>query len=157
MSSRLPQTTARDRPENIAILLREAFTALNDQAIARLAANGHPEIRVAQGNVFQYLDDAGTTVTALAERAQMTKQSMGELVRHLEAHGYVERVPDPADGRAKLVRATARGRDVYAIVRDYVIESEASLGELLGDERVGRLRADLEAIIRYFASLPRSP
>lgn len=53
--------------------------------------------------MFQYLDDAGTTVSVLAERAQITKQSMAELVRHLEVHGYVERVPDPKDGRAKLV------------------------------------------------------
>src|SRR5262245_648768 len=146
MSTRLPRTTARERPENLAILLREAFTALNDQAIARLAENGHPEVRVAHGNVFQYLDDAGTTVTALAGRARMTKQSMGELVRHLGQHGYVERVADPQDGRAKLVRTTDRGRDVFAIVRDYVIETEAYLGELLGDERVARLREDLEAI-----------
>ena len=120
MSSRLPKTTAREQPENLAVLLREAFTALNDQAVARLAERGHGAVRVAHGAVFQYLDDAGTTVTALAERAGMTKQSMGELVRHLEAHGYVERVPDPGDGRAKLVRATERGGEVYAIVREFV-------------------------------------
>ena len=146
MSSRLPRTTARDRPENLAVLMREAFTALNDQAIARLAAHGHAEIRVAQGNVFQYLDDAGTTVTALAERAQMTKQSMGELVRHLEAHGYVERVPDPADGRAKLVRATPRGREVYAIAREVVAELEARWTTHLGAARMRQLRALLEEL-----------
>ena len=44
----------------------------------------------------------------------MTKQSMAQLVAHLERHGYVERIPDPADGRAKLVRATERGREVFA-------------------------------------------
>ena len=43
-------------------------------------------------------DDTGTTVSLLAERARMTKQAMAELVRHLEAHGYVRRVPDPTDG-----------------------------------------------------------
>jgi DNA-binding MarR family transcriptional regulator len=46
---------------------------------------------------------AGTTVSVLAERAQITKQSMAGLVRHLEQHGYVERRPDPRDRRAKLV------------------------------------------------------
>src|ERR1044072_902838 len=100
MSSRLPQTTARDTPENLAVLLREAFRTLNDEAVARVTAR-HPALRAAHGVVFQYLDDAGTTVTVLAERAQMTKQSMGELVRHLEDHGYVEGTPDPSDGRAK--------------------------------------------------------
>ena len=60
----------------------------------------------------------------LAERAAMTKQSMAELVAHLERHGYVERVPDPSDRRAKLVRATERGGEVYEIARQVVAEME---------------------------------
>lgn len=151
MSSRLPTTTARDGPENLAILLREAFVALNDLAIARLAERGHGAVRPAHGAVFQYLDDAGTTVSVLAERAQMTKQSMAELVRHLEAHGYVERLPDPTDRRAKLVRATDRGRDVFAIVREFVVETEERLVAVLGAARVGRLRDDLESVRRATA------
>ena len=110
MSSRLPDTTARRAPENVGVLLREPFLALTEQVHERLAEAGYPEIRPAHGTVFQFLDDEGTRVSVLAERAQMTKQSMAELVAHLEAHGYVERVPDPSDRRAKLVRATRRGR-----------------------------------------------
>jgi DNA-binding MarR family transcriptional regulator len=146
MSSRLPKTTARERPENLAILLREAFVALNDLAVARLAERGHGAVRPAHGAVFQYLDDAGTTVSVLAERAQMTKQSMAELVRHLEAHGYVDRVPDPTDRRAKLVQTTDRGRDVFAIVRQFVEEMEQQLTAALGAARIRRLRDDLEAV-----------
>lgn len=148
MSSRLPRTSARERPENLAILLREAFVALNDLALERLAERGHAAVRPAHGTVFQYLDDDGTTVSVLAERAQMTKQSMAELVRHLEAHGYVERAPDPADRRAKLVKATDRGRAAFAIAREFVVETEARLNELLGVERMSRLRDDLEAVRR---------
>ena len=88
-----------ERPANLAVLLREAFVALNDLVLARLAERGHGAVRPAHGAVFQYLDDTGTTVSLLAERAQMTKQAMAELVRHLETHGYVVRVPDPADRR----------------------------------------------------------
>ena len=86
---------------------------MDRRLMERLVARGHPEVRSAHGNVFQYLDDEGTRVSLLAERAQVSKQAMAQLVAHLEAHGYVERVADPADGRAKLVRATGRGRDVY--------------------------------------------
>jgi DNA-binding MarR family transcriptional regulator len=146
MSSRLPKTTARERPENLAILLREAFVALNDLALARLAERGHGAVRPAHGAVFQYLDDTGTTVSVLAERAQMTKQSMAELVRHLETHGYVDRVPDPHDRRAKRVQVTDRGRDVFAIVRELVEETEQQLLEALGAHRMRRLRDDLEAV-----------
>jgi DNA-binding MarR family transcriptional regulator len=148
MSSRLPSTSARAHPENLAILLREAFAALNDRALARLAERGHGAVRPAHAAVFQYLDDAGTTVSALAERTHMTKQSMAELVRHLEGHGYVERVPDPSDRRAKLVRATDRGRTVFAIVREYVVETEERLTSVLGAARMRRLRDDLETLRR---------
>ena len=48
----------------------------------------------------------------------MTKQAMAELVRHLEVHGYVVRVPDPGDRRAKLVRPTDRGREVIALAQE---------------------------------------
>ena len=86
--------------------------------------------------MLQFLDDAGTRVSVLAARAQMTKQSMAQLVAHLEAHGYVERVPDPADGRAKLVRATARGREVFALVREFIAELDARLDERMGEAKV---------------------
>jgi DNA-binding MarR family transcriptional regulator len=146
MTRALPATTAREAPENLAILLREPFRAMTGRLHRRLAERGHPQVRAAHGAVLQFLDDAGTRVGVLAERAGMTKQSMAELVGHLEAHGYVERVPDPADGRARLVRATARGREVFAIARELVAEVEAELVERMGPAKVRRLRALLEEL-----------
>ena len=140
MSSRLPDTSARRRPENLAILLREPYRVGNQRLVERFAERGHPEVRGPHGNVFEYLDGDGTRVSVLAERAQITKQSMAELVYHLERHGYVERVPDPADGRAKLVRSTPRGEEIYAIARDFVTEIEAEWTERLGEEKIRRLR-----------------
>lgn len=141
MSTRIPS-----RPRTLTMLVREAFVALNGVVLARLAERGHPEVRAAHSAVFQYLDDTGTTVSALADRAQMTKQAMAELVRHLEAHGYVSRVPDPADRRAKLVLATERGREVLAIARALIPEIEERVGAVVGAERVPSLVADLDAI-----------
>jgi DNA-binding MarR family transcriptional regulator len=146
MSSRLPHTSARDAPENLAILLREPLRAMNEQLLERLAERGHGTVRAPHGNVMQYLDDAGTRVSVLAERAQMTKQAMAELVAHLEAHDYVVRVPDPHDGRAKLVRATPRGLAVYAVARELVAEIEARVGERLGERELRELRRLLEAL-----------
>lgn len=146
MSRGLPEWKGAERPANLAVLMREAFVALNARALARLAERGHTAVRAAHGAVFQYLDDTGTTVSVLAERAQMTKQGMAELVRHLEVHGYVHRVPDPADRRAKLVVPTDLGRDVIAIAQDLVPELERQVARLIGADRVDALRADLEAI-----------
>jgi DNA-binding MarR family transcriptional regulator len=139
-----PDTSARRMPENLAILLREPFRTMNEELIGMLAARGHPEVRYAHGSVFQFLDDAGTRVSVLAERAQITKQAMAQLVAHLEAHGYVERVPDPSDRRAKLVRTTARGRDVFSVVREFLAEVDARLAARLGEAKVRRLRALLQ-------------
>jgi DNA-binding MarR family transcriptional regulator len=144
--SRLPHTTARARPEGLAILLREPFRTMSEQLIERLAERGYGEVRYPHGNVLQYLDDDGTRVSVLAERAGLTKQAMAQLVEHLEAHGYVRRVPDPRDRRAKLVRATARGREVYAVVRDFLADLDARLDRELGAAKVRRLRALLEEL-----------
>lgn len=146
MSSRLPDTSARRAPENLAILLREPFRIGSERLAARLAERGHPDVRPPHGNVFSFLDDAGTRVSDLARRAQITKQSMADLVAHLERHGYVERVPDPADRRAKLVRATDRGREVYTLAREFVADLEAEWTARLGAAKMRRLRALLEEL-----------
>jgi DNA-binding MarR family transcriptional regulator len=146
MSSRLPKPSARAAPENLAILLREPFRAGTDVLHRRFAERGHPEIRPPHGDVMQFLDDDGTRVSVLAERAQITKQSMAELVAHLERLGYVERVPDPSDRRAKLVRATQRGKQLYAIAREVVAEIEAEWTRRLGKAKMRQLRELLEEL-----------
>ena len=146
MSRRLPDTSARAAPENLAILLREPFAAMTDRLLMVLAERGHGAVRAPHAAVFEFLDDEGTRVSVLAERARVAKQSMAELVVYLEDHGYVERSPDPADGRAKLVRATARGREVSAIAHEVMDAVEAELVQRLGARAVARLRAALVAL-----------
>jgi|SRR5215211_93449 len=146
MSSALPNTSARDAPENLAVLLREPFRVGTEVLHRRFAERGHPEIRPPHGDVMQFLDDGGTRVSVLAERAQITKQSMAELVVHLERLGYVERVPDPSDRRAKLVRATPRGRQLYKIAREVVAEIEADWTRRLGKAKMRQLRRLLEEL-----------
>ena len=144
MSRALPVLHGRERPANLVVLLREAYLRLNDVVVDRLAERGHDAVRPAHAAVFQYLDDTGTTVSLLAERARMTKQAMAELVRHLETHDYVRRVPDPADKRAKLVLPTARGAEVVEIAQSLAPAIEARIADVLGAERTAALRTDLE-------------
>jgi len=150
-SPRLPRTSARERQEHLAILLREPFRLMTDLLYERLGARGYDDFRVAHGAVFQFLDDDGTSVSELARRAQVSKQSMAELVRHLEARGYVERVPDPRDRRARFVRTTHRGRDVYAVVRELTAELEDHVASRLGRDRLEELRTLLANLL---AALP---
>ena len=140
------------RDVNLGLLLREPYRLGNEQLHRRFAERGHQAVRVPHGNVFGFLDDAGTQVSELARRAQITKQSMAELVAHLERHGYVERVPDPADRRAKLVRATARGRQLYATAREVIAEIEADWTARLGPTKMRSLRELLQELNEHLAT-----
>src|SRR5690349_4383351 len=131
---------------NLGLLLREPYRLGNEELHRRIAERGHPAVRAPHGTVFGFLDDEGTPVSELARRAQMTKQSMAELVAHLERNGYVERVADPADRRAKLVRPTARGREVYAAARDALADIEREWTALLGAAKMRSLRTLLEEL-----------
>ena len=140
MSSRLPDTPARRHPENLGVLLREPFRFGTEVLHRRFAERGHAEVRPPHDNVFQFLDDDGTRVGVLAERAQITKQSMGYLVDYLEQRGYLERRPDPSDRRAALISLTDRGwEQVRAALRIIAtIEEEWASG--LGRPRMQQLR-----------------
>ena len=96
--------------------------------------------------MFGNIDAEGTRLTELAERARMTKQSVGEVTSDLEQRGYVERVPDPSDGRAKIIRLTERGRDAQALGIGLIDEIEQEWAERFGADRVAALRDALEAI-----------
>src|SRR5215216_19447 len=101
------QSLGRD---NTTAILGAAFRVLGLRIVQGVVAAGFPQ-RAAHSAVFANIDVAtGTRLTVLAQRATMTPQAMGELVDDLERAGYVRRVPDPADRRAKLVVLTDRGR-----------------------------------------------
>lgn len=68
----------------------------------------------------------GIRVTDLAEQAGVTKQTAGYLVDQLERAGYVRRVPDPTDARARLVQIADRGLAVREVARatEAIVEAE---------------------------------
>ena len=129
-------------------LLAESFRVLDGQLHEGMVEAGFGDVRPAHYAVFRHLGPEGSRVTELAEEARMTKQSMGELVVYLERRGYVERRPDPRDGRAKIVVLTGAGlRWVEAAVAR-VGEIEDALAERLGgQERLEELAASLEELM----------
>ena len=127
-------------------LLDTALDQFVDDLAARVADTEFSDIRVAHGCVFGNIDPEGSRLTDLAERAGMTKQSVGEVTTDLEQRGYVERAPDPADGRAKIIRLTERGHEAQTLGFELIAEIEREWGERIGEERVAALRDALEAI-----------
>jgi DNA-binding MarR family transcriptional regulator len=125
-------------------LLERASEVGYDELHRRLAERGHTEVRHAHGCVFRYVQPDGMRLTQLAECAGHTKQAVGEFVCDLEEKGYAERIPDPHDRRAKLIRLTERGAEVRALALEVFAEIEREWGEAIGDERVEALRDALE-------------
>ena len=112
-----------------------------------LALAGHPAIRQPHLPIFEYIDrERGSRVSYLAKHANITAQAMGELVDYLTAHGYVERVPDPADGRAKIIRLSGRGREAQALAQGIFADIEREWAERVGRERMDTLREVLEEL-----------
>jgi DNA-binding MarR family transcriptional regulator len=128
--------TAGQEP-NLGVLLFVAYRALEQRAHDAIVAAGVGDLTLAQARIAARIAPGGTRVSDLAAQARVTKQSAAFLVEQLEAAGYVERVPDPDDRRARLVRLTPRADDV---VRTADAEVERVLAEW--EEHVGadRLR-----------------
>ena len=125
---------------NLGVLLRDPAFLINERVLERAAAAGYSDVRIAHTAVFQHVLDGGSRITELAERAQLTKPTVVYLVNDLEALGYVQRIPDPSDGRAKLVQLTDRGRAAIEVGRAAIAEIEGEWRAALGDERVAQLR-----------------
>jgi DNA-binding MarR family transcriptional regulator len=120
------------RTSNIGRLLNEAIHRFEESVLEKMAAAGHGECTLSHINVTRNLDIEGTRATELARRASMTKQSLGELVTQLEALGMVIRVPDPTDGRAKVVLFTEKGRDWLENFHTALEQTEKELEAKLG-------------------------
>lgn len=127
-------------------LLEFAYNAVIEEFRDELERSGFSDIRLVHGCVFRYMNERGLRLTEIAERGNMTKQSAGEVVDDLVALGYVERVPDPDDRRAKIVRFTERGEAAQSAGFRLLAEIEKRWGERYGAERIAGMRATLEEI-----------
>lgn len=125
---------------NLGLLLFIPYRAMETRIFQGLAAAGYDDITPAQARVFQRIAVGGSRLTDLAEQAGVTKPTAGFLVDQLERAGYVERVPDPTDGRARLVKVAARGARSVEASRAIVAEIEAEWTAHLGERKAAQLR-----------------
>lgn len=132
---------------HIGILFQQLARDFERRARATLRSRGHTGLQPSHQVIFASLGPEGARLTELAARAAMTKQAMGQLVDDLERLGYVERVPDPADGRAKLVRLTRDGRAFLDDAAEVVADIWSDYAELLGERELARLQSRLGSLL----------
>lgn len=129
-------------------LIGQAFNLVLDGLYQHLVETGHEDLRPTHClNVFRFMDCDGTRPTTLARRAGMTPQAMSELVGYLEQRDYVRRVPDPSDGRGRIVVYADRGTRAAEISAAYFADMEARWGAVVGPDRLEDVRSALAHIL----------
>jgi DNA-binding MarR family transcriptional regulator len=136
-------------------LLLAAYQATARELVAALRDAGHDNIRPKHGALFGNIDRAGTRATEIALRASISKAAMGEMIDELEALGYVKRVADAADRRAKLIVPTERAHAVLDAVRAFNATLERRLRKKLGAASYANLRDALLSIAPDAEPQPR--
>lgn len=131
---------------NSALLMYISYRYAETRILAEAAAAGFDDATLAMSRVAARIGPDGTRLTELAQQAQITKQSAGFLVDQLEKAGYVERVPDPTDARARLIKLADRGRAAQAQARKTERAIERQWERHLGKERMAAMREALVAL-----------
>ncbi len=135
---------SRKQPQPmLGALLRVPWDALRRRIQEQLARDGHPEIGLRHMWVFQYPGPDGVRPSVLAERARVSRQAMNKLINELEIAGYLQRGPDPVDGRARLVYLTPRGRQAVQHIRAVIAEIEWEWERALGHQSFTQMRSAL--------------
>ncbi|MGW4243924.1 MarR family winged helix-turn-helix transcriptional regulator [Nocardia sp. NPDC004722] len=129
-----------DEDLNVGLLMFIAYRGMEQRIYAALAEAGYGDVTIAQGRLAGRIGPDGTRLTELAEQAQITKQTAGFLVDQLARAGYVERVPDPSDARARLVRFTTRGAELVRLANETAARVQAEWAAHLGATRTRQLR-----------------
>jgi DNA-binding MarR family transcriptional regulator len=131
------------RRDNVGRVIFEATRKIEADILKVLAAEGFPEVRMVHLNLFRNLDSDGTRLSELAARANITKQSMQELIDRTEKMGLVERRTDPDDGRAKMVAFSDRGLRLLEALHRAVVYMEERMVERIGVAAVGQIERAL--------------
>jgi DNA-binding MarR family transcriptional regulator len=135
------------RKHTLGWLLLRLGQDFRQRASAEWRERGYEGIQNAHASVIEHLPLEGARITGLAQRAGVTKQAMGQLVDELEELGFVERIPDASDNRAKIVRFTEMGLSFLNDAREIVAKIWWEYAELLGEARLTRVHVGLDALL----------
>ncbi len=114
---------------------------------AAFAAAGLDGIRPAQAVALVPLAAGGLHASDLADRLRVSRQAVAQGVVALERHGYVTRVPDPGDARARIIELTPRGRRALRVMRAHAVDLERRWEKVLGQRRLVDLRETLQMLL----------
>jgi DNA-binding MarR family transcriptional regulator len=132
--------TSVDGGPLVGAMMRHVWQQVWKQIFSGVVAAGYHDVNPAHVGLFRYPGLDGQRPSELAEQIQITKQSVNDLLGHLEAHGYLTREPDPNDGRARVVRLTTKGRQLQKNIHGQARAAEQRIADALGARRYTQLR-----------------
>ena len=134
-------------------LLFDLWSMEGETARRMLELLGFP-VTPAHINIVSHIDVDGIRLTTLAQRCRLTKQSVWEALKNLDAQGYIARIRDPADARAILISWTTKGLDFLQVVCSGVMVREDDLAQRLGSKKARALKQLLSELRTSFAERP---
>jgi DNA-binding MarR family transcriptional regulator len=133
-------------------MMRMAQRWLMDQVYEQVRAGGYDDLGRFHVDMFRAKIPDGLRPTEVAERLGITKQSVNQAIRDLEAGGYLTLEADPTDGRARVIRLTTKGRRVHALAYDVALSFEQAIAQQLGQRRFAEFKRALEEVNELIAS-----
>ena len=140
-------TIERERRRNMRQLLLRASRIVNRHVVEGLHARGYTDLRSTHTTLLSNIDLAGSTVTAAAERAGITKQAMGRLATELEDAGYIRIEADPKDARARILRLSETGKQLMLDSLKVMAELERRYARSVGRDRLAAVLRGLAVFV----------
>ena len=131
----------------IGAMLRIIWQWVREQIFSGVVEAGYDDLNPAHVGLFRFPTLDGLRPTELADQLQTTKQSINDLLRHLEQNGYLIRKVDPADGRGRIIRLTAQGKRLEKVINCQAKAAEQQIAEILGVGRFEQLRSELKELV----------
>jgi len=151
MSSGSPDHPNGEPIPYVGALLGVVWQWVRDQLYAGVVAAGYDDLNAAHVGLWRYPGLEGLRPSQLADRRGITKQSVNELLGYLEQHGYLLRVPDSVDGRARVIRLTPKGWRLQKTIYAEAASAQLRIEEILGPRRFAQLHSSLELLTEQLA------
>jgi DNA-binding MarR family transcriptional regulator len=138
-------------------MLRDVWQWVRDQMYAGVVAAGYDDLSAAHVGLWRYPGLDELRPSQVADRVGITKQSVNDLLGHLEQHGYISRVPDLVDGRARVIRLTPKGRRLQQTIYAEAGAAQLRIEEILGSRGFTQLHHSLELLSEQLTDSPAAP
>jgi DNA-binding MarR family transcriptional regulator len=127
-------------------MMRVVWQWVRDQMYAGVVAAGYDDLNAAHVGLWRYPGLDGLRPSEVADHVGITKQSVNDLLGHLERQGYLGRLPDSADGRARVIRLTSKGQRLEQTIYAEAQAAQTRIAEILGPRRFDQLHGSLQLL-----------